>query len=135
MTTTQTAQYIIKQASLQNHAVAENLAKLAARSKATKKDTTSVNIVVDTIASSPLPSIRLYRDELRYCAKSVASPIFGIAIFIIGIVVIGFVVGPALYKILVANWKTILLSLGGVFIGSGLIILLKSFIADTSPAS
>lgn len=125
MTTTRSAQYILKQAASQNHAVAENLAKIAARSKATRKDTTSVTIDGDAIASSPLFSMRRYGygPYCPYPAPSVRSPIFGVSILIIGIVVIGFVVGPTLYRILVTDWKTILLSLGGVCIGSGLIIV------------
>lgn len=130
MSTTPNSRYVFKHAALQNKAIADNLAKFAARSRATRQVTSPV-YEEDVVSSSPVLNNRMmYRDmdmlNLRYkmsYRRNIARPFLGITVIVAGLVAIGFVVGPTLYNLIVASWKTILLALGGVCVGSGCILL------------
>lgn len=132
MASNQSSRYIFRHAALQNHAVAENLSEIEARSRATRQDTSSVHVEATIMASSPIEimscglmsqdRMALLQPIKSYRMRSVL-PIFGALILIAGLVAIGIVIGPTLYRILVTCWKTILLSLGGVCIGSGFILM------------
>lgn len=130
-TTTPSGRYIFGHAALQNHAVAENLAKIAARSKATRQDIAPVHVMEDDwvasspVASSPVSRYRVMYQDVAYAQyrRSFALPIIGGLILIAGFLAIGFVIGTKIYEILVTSWKTILLSLGGICVGSGFILM------------
>lgn len=110
------SRYVFRHAALQNKAIADNLSKFVARSRATKQETPPV-YEENTKTSSPLISWWL-NDQYN-----TLRIILGIMVLVTGLVAIGFVVGPTLYNLIVAGWKTILLSLGGVCVGSGCILL------------
>lgn len=140
MPSIQASRYIFKQAALQNQAVAKNLSEIEARSSAKRQDTSSKYIKDLSKSSSPIAETRFSIRERHaaeqivdfgvssrpYHRRSVFVLIFGILILIAGLVAIGFVIGPTLYKIVVNSWKTIILSLGGVCIGSGFILVFGS---------
>lgn len=131
MPTTPSGRYIFRHAALQNYAVAENLAKIAARSKATRQDITQVHVMEDDlvtsspVASSPVSRYPVMYNDMAYSEsrKRFASSIMGGLIVIAGLLAIGSVISPKIYEILVTIWKTILLSLGGICIGSGFILM------------
>ena len=110
MTINQSSLYIFRHIALQNPAIAENLAKIAERSRATKQYTGSVFAEKETVASSPLLFREpRHRDFAEFRCKqisyhmSVTLPFLGLLILIAGLVAIGFVVGPTLYILLVAS--------------------------------
>ncbi|MCD4678129.1 MAG: hypothetical protein K8S18_19375 [Desulfobacula sp.] len=124
MSTNRSANYIFRHAAIQNHSVAKNLDKLAARARKKRRDKSQAITIEDLVASSPIA-----QDSVAYSPKCCPSPmgysssIFGVLILIAGIVAIGFVFGSTLYKILIGNWKTIFISLGGICIGAGIILI------------
>ena len=111
MPTTPSGRYIFRHAALQNHAVAENLAKIAGRSKATRQDIAPVHVMEDLVASSPVASspvasspvsrYRVMYQDVAYSQyrRSLALPIIGGLILIAGLLAIGFVIGPKIYFI------------------------------------
>lgn len=118
--------YIFRQAAQQNKAVADNLAQISARLRETRQTGKQIPSG-PVVASSPLFSRRMAGADLHMyslkCEYRRSTPILGIAILVAGLVAIGYVVGPTIYKIFIASWKTISLSLGGVCVGSGFILL------------
>jgi hypothetical protein len=134
VSTNRSANYIFRHAAIQNHSVAKNLDKLAARAREKRRDKSQAITIEDSVvsspiaqysvASSPICSNRLMADNmLMYRDMKAYRSIFGILILIAGIVAIGFVFGQTLYKILIGNWKTIFISLGGICIGAGIILI------------
>ena len=139
MATNLSASYIFRRAAIQNHSVAKNLDKLSARARETRRDTSPAIAIPDSVsssaidrdaaASSPMYSTRriadnmlTYRDMTAYQIRYL-SPIFGVFILVAGIAAIGFVFGPTIYNFLIGNWKTIFISLGGICIGAGIILI------------
>ena len=135
MPSNQSSRYIFRHAALQNQAVAKNLSEIEARSRAKRRDTSSGHVEEMTMPSSPIDieiehfylrerwgDMMFDRHKKSY-QRSAVLPVLGTMILIAGLVAIGFVIGPTLYRIVVTSWKTILLSLGGVFIGSGFILI------------
>jgi hypothetical protein len=121
--------YIFRQAAQQNRAVADNLAQISERLRETRQTGKQI-LRGPVVASSPLFSGRIACGDLhipmysaKRCGVRNSTSILGIAILVAGLVAIGYVVGPTIYKIFIASWKTILLSLGGVCVGSGFILL------------
>ena len=139
MSTNRSANYIFRHAAIQNHSVAKNIDKLAARAREKIRDKSQAITIEDLVVSSPIAQyfkvssprystrqmaddMLMYRDMKAY-RMGYSSLIFGALILIAGIVAIGFVFGPTLYKILIGNWKTIFISLGGICIGAGIILI------------
>lgn len=123
--------HILKQASRQNPAVAFSLNKLRARSMLEQQSR-------QTAVSSPLDSsykgelsleINLLKDSLVCKAKRPSA--LGPVILLIGIIILGFVIGPKIYRIIANYWSTIFIALGSCLIGAGIILLITQF--DKNP--
>jgi hypothetical protein len=123
-------------AALNNPAVALNLSKLAERSEQQLSPARGGPAQPSVLASSPAALARSW-DRLTQRELSVqllwqtisckaparlARPVLAVLLLTAGILAVSVVLGPPLFRLVVAHWKTILLALGVFLIGAGVIL-------------